>query len=159
METYGTQGTIVEIKDQKIELGGNTLLHLNEIRKWAQFLSILGFVGIGFLLFAGVIMLVVTSLRSTMQFEQLGFVAPFIGIFYIVFAGLYFVPVYLMYRFSQDAKKSLLQLGLGGPANELMASAIGYLKSHFRVVGIFTIVLLSLYLVIIIGVIIAVALR
>jgi len=56
-------------------------------------------------------------------------------------------------------KKSLLQLGSGGMANEMMAHAIGYLKRHFRYVGIFTIVILALYVVVIIGVVIALALR
>ena len=36
-------GNYVEIKDQKIELEGTALIHLNEIRKWTHFLSILGF--------------------------------------------------------------------------------------------------------------------
>jgi hypothetical protein len=159
METYGTQGNVVEIKDQKIELEGITLLHMNEIRKWTQFLSILGFVGVGLVIFAGVIMLVTTSLRSTMAFDQLSVIGPFLGIFYIVFGAIYFVPVYYMYQFSVNAKKSLMQLGSGGSANEMMARAIGYLKSHFRFVGIFTIVILALYLVVIIGVVIALALR
>jgi hypothetical protein len=44
-------------------------------------------------------------------------------------------------------------------ANEMMAHAIGYLKRHFRYVGIFTIVILALYVVVIIGVVIALALR
>jgi hypothetical protein len=104
METNGTQGNIIEIKDQKIELEGITLLHMNEIRKWAKFLSILGFIGVGLVILAGVIMLLTTTLRSGMAFDQLGVIGPFIGIFYIVF-GLYFLPVYYMYQFSVNAKK------------------------------------------------------
>ena len=108
---------------------------------------------------AGVIMLLATSLRSSMAFDQLSVIGPFIGIFYIVFGVLYFLPVYYMYQFSVNAKKSLMQLGSGGMANEMMAHAIGYLKRHFRYVGIFTIVILALYVVVIIGVVIALALR
>jgi len=159
METYGTQGNVVEIKDQKIELEGITLLNLNEIRKWAQFLSILGFIGVGFLVLVGLVMLVATSLRSNMAFDQLGVIGPFIGIIYIVIGVVYFLPVYYMYQFSVHTKKSLMQLNTGGPANEMMSRAIGYLKSHFRFVGIFTIVILSLYLVVIIGVVIALLLK
>jgi hypothetical protein len=159
METTGTFGNYVEIKDQKIELEGATLLHLNEIRKWTQFLSILGFVAVGLLLFIGVIMLVTTSLRSTFQFDQFGILGPWIGIFYILFAGIYFFPVFYLYKFSKYAQHSLMQISSGGSSNELMAHAVGYLKKHFRYIGIFTIVILAVYLVAAIGVMIAFAIR
>ena len=152
-------GNYVEIKDQKIELEGATLLHLNEIRKWTQFLSILGFVVVGLLLFVGVLLLITTSLRSVMQFDQYGILSPWIGIFYIVFAGIYFFPVFYLYKFPRYAKHSLIQIGSAGSSNELMAHAIGYLKKHFRFVGIFTIVILAVYLLVIIGLVIAFVIR
>jgi FMN-dependent NADH-azoreductase len=52
-----------------------------------------------------------------------------------------------------------MQIGLPGSSNELMAHAIEYLKKHFRFVGIFTIVILVVYLVAVIGVVIAFAIR
>ena len=159
METTGTLENYVEIKDQKIELEGITLLHLNEIRKWTQFLSILGFMAVGLLLFLGVIMLVVSFFRSPFQYDQLGMMGPLMWIFYLLFALIYFFPVLYMYQFSRYAKQSLMQIGSGGSSSELMAYAIIYLKKHFRYVGIFTIVILAVYLVVIIGVIIAFAIR
>ncbi len=152
-------GNYVEIKDQKIELEGATLLHLNEIRKWTQFLSILGFVAFGLLLIVGVILLTTSSFRSSFQYDQLGALGPWIGILYIVFAGIYFFPVFYLYKFSKYAKHSLMQIGSAGSSNELMAHAIDYLKKHFRFVGIFTIVILAVYLVAVIGVIIAFTIR
>jgi hypothetical protein len=94
-----------------------------------------------------------------MQFDQFGILGPWIGIFYIVFAGIYFFPVFYLYRFSKYAKLSLTQINSGGSSTELMAHAIGYLKKHFRYVGIFTIVILAVYLMAVIGVIIALAIR
>lgn len=159
METTGTNENYVEINDQKIVLEGATLLHLNEIRKWTQFLSILGFVAIGIFLFVGVIMLVVTSLQNTFQYEPLGFITPYFGIVYFIVALIYFFPVLYMYQFSRNAKHSLLKLGSGGSSNELMANAIEYMKKHFRYVGICTIVILSIYLLVVIGVFIAFAIK
>jgi hypothetical protein len=152
-------GNFVEIKDQKIELEGAALIHLNEIRKWTQFLSILGFVATGFLLFAGILLLVTSSLRSLVQFDQLSILSPWIGIIYIVFAGIYFFPVLYLYRFSKLAKHSLMQISSGGPSNELMAQAIDYMKKHFRFVGIMTIIILAVYLMAAIGVLIAFAMK
>jgi hypothetical protein len=159
METTGNVGKFVEIQDQKIELGGISLLHLNEIRKWTHFLSILGFVAVGLLLFAGVIMLVVTSVSSAFQYEALGMMGPFIGIIYLVVAVIYFFPVLYLFQFSKYAKQSLITLGSSGSSPELLAEAIRYLKKHFRFVGIFTIALLAIYILVIIGIVIAFAIK
>jgi len=159
METTDALGNFVEIKNQKIELEGATLLHMNEIRKWTNFLSILGFVAFGLLFLVGVILLIATSFRSSFQYDQLGILGPWMGIFYIVFAGIYFFPVFYLYKFSKYAKHSLMLIDSGGSSTDLMAHAIAYLKKHFRYVGICTIVILALYLMGIIGVIIAFAIR
>ena len=159
MDTNGNLENFVEIKDHKIELEGITLLNLNEIRKWTHFLSILGFVAIGLLLFLGVIMFVISSVSSSFQYDQFRFLGPFFGVAYLILALVYFFPVLYMYQFSKYAKYSLVQIGSGGSSNELMARAIDYLKKHFRYVGIFTIVILSVYLLVIIGVVIAAILK
>lgn len=159
METNGTPGNYVEINDQKIELGGVTLLHLNEIRKWAKFLAILGFVGVGVLLFLGVVLFVATSFRSAFQSDQLSFLGPWLGIIYILLAGISFFPTFYLYRFASNAKHSLVQIGSGQASNVLMAKAILYLKKHFRYIGIFTVIFLCVYLVVAIGVFIALAIR
>ena len=159
METTGTLENYVEIKDQKIELEGITLLHLNEIRKWTQFLSILGFIAVGLLLFLGVFMLIISFFRSPFQYDQFGMIGPFMWIFYLLFALIYFFPVLYMYQFSRYAKQSLVQIGSGESSRELMAHAIIYLKKHFRYIGILTIVILAVYLLVIIGAIIILAIR
>jgi hypothetical protein len=160
METTGPLENYVEIKNQKIELEGVTLLHMNEIRKWTQFMSILGFVVVGLLLFVGVIFLIASVTRPSMQIDELGItLGPWMGICYLLLALVYFFPVLYLFRFSKFAKQSLLQISSGQSSNELMANAISYLKKHFRYVGIFTIVLLVIYLLVIIGLLIAFAIR
>jgi hypothetical protein len=160
METNVTTDRVMEIHDQKIELQGATLLHLNEIRKWTNFLSILGFVAFGLLVFVGIIMIFASSIASSMAFNPFAAMGPWIGIIYIIISGIYFIPVYYLFRFSTLAKQSLLQINLGGGSSDaLMAQAIDYLKRHFRFVGIFTIVILSMYILILIGVVMMVAMR
>jgi hypothetical protein len=104
-------------------------------------------------------MLVVSFFRPPFQYDQLGIMGPLMWIFYLLFALIYFFPVLYMYQFSRYAKQSLVQIGSGGSSGELMAHAILYLKKHFRYVGIFTIVILAVYLLVIIGVIIVFAIR
>jgi hypothetical protein len=160
METNGSLENFVEIKNQKIELEGVTLLHMNEIRKWTQFMSILGFVVVGLLLLVGVIFLIASFTRPSMQIDEFGIsLGPWMGICYLLLALVYFFPVFYMFRFSKFAKQSLLQISSVQSSNELMANAISYLKKHFRYVGIFTIVLLVIYLLVIIGLIITFAIR
>ncbi|MCX6243346.1 MAG: hypothetical protein NTU98_01460 [Bacteroidetes bacterium] len=161
METTGTTNRIMEIQDQRIELQGATLLHLNEIRKWTNFLSILGFIAFGLLILVGIIMLFAFSVASSYAFSPYAAVmGPWMGIIYIIFSAIYFFPIYYLFRFSTLTKQSLLQINLGGGnSNALMAQAIDYLKRHFRFVGIFTIVVLSMYILIIIGVVIMLAMR
>ena len=160
METTNTPENYIEIKNQKIELEGTTLLHMNEIRKWAQFMSILGFVVVGLLLLVGVIFLIALVTRSSMQIDEFGITLDsWMGICYILLALVYFFPVLYMFGFSKFAKQSLLQISSGQSSNELMANAISYLKKHFRYVGILTIVILALYLLVIIGLLIAFAIK
>ena len=95
-----------------------------------------------------------------MQIDELGItLGPWFGLFYILLGLVYFFPVLYMYRFSTYAKQSLVQISTGGSSNELMANAIGYLKKHFRYVGIFTIFLLVVYMLVIIGLLIALAIK
>jgi hypothetical protein len=95
-----------------------------------------------------------------MQIDEFGIsLGPWMGICYLLLALVYFFPVFYMFRFSKFAKQSLLQISSVQSSNELMANAISYLKKHFRYVGIFTIVLLVIYLLVIIGLIITFAIR
>jgi membrane-bound ClpP family serine protease len=95
METNGSLENFVEIKNQKIELEGVTLLHMNEIRKWTQFMSILGFVVVGLLLLVGVIFLIASFTRPSMQIDEFGIsLGPWMGICYLLLALVYFFPVF-----------------------------------------------------------------
>lgn len=156
----GAVENYVAIENQQIELKGVTLLHLDEIRKWTRFMSILGFVAVGLLFLLGIVFLITFLTRPPMQADELGiFFGPWMGIFYVLFAVIYFFPVLYMYRFSINAKRSLVQINSGESSNELMAKAIVYLKKHFRYVGIFTIIFLAVYLVVFVGIGIAMLIK
>ncbi|MEC3908586.1 DUF5362 family protein [Tamlana sp. 2201CG12-4] len=122
--------------------------YLNETSKWSHFLSILGFLGIGLMAIGGVGFSFYTGLNN---FEGntaygLGYSAG-IGLVYILLALVYFFPVLYLFKFSKHMKTALKLKN-----NKNLKSAFLNLKSHYKFMGIFTIVIISLYLLILVGV-------
>lgn len=124
--------------------------YLQTAAKWAKFLAIVGFVGCVIMvlvgLFAGSIfskMSAVSAYPGAMS-QGLG---AFMSVFYVAFALLYFLPSLYLYQFSNYAKKAIMF----SSSNDITLS-IGKLKSFFKFIGIMIIVVLSLYLLIVIGV-------
>ena len=68
---------------------------------------------------------------------------------YIVIAIFYFFPIYYLFKYAQNTK-----MALQSSDSDLLANGLGYLKSHHKFMGITAIVIISLYILIIIGVII-----
>ncbi|MEE9409279.1 MAG: hypothetical protein V3V28_14540 [Polaribacter sp.] len=122
-----------------LTLNGRSKSYLRETAKWSQFLAIIGFVGIGlmivFALFAGTIFSAIPQAQA-MPFD-LGIVMT---ITYLILALLYFLPVYYLYQFSSKMKTALLTKN-----DETLSDAFEILKSHYKYVGVFTIIILSLY--------------
>ncbi|MDD5151035.1 MAG: DUF5362 family protein [Flavobacterium sp.] len=130
---------------------------LKEIAKWAYFLSILGYIGIGLIVlmavFAGALFSFIGSMSQEMGggFGSMG--GSFISGLYLVMAALYFFPVYYLNKFASIAKAALRDNN-----SESLASSLEYLKSHYKFMGILMIVMMCLYaLIIVIAIIAAVA--
>jgi hypothetical protein len=132
-----------EQNKEKIELSNESLFYFDQIRKWTTFFSILGFIVIGLLLivgiFAGSIFTKFGHINSKFPFAVLGFI-------YFIMAIIYFFPVLYLYNFSISSKRAIQNRD----SNEI-TKAFKNLKSHFQYTGIFTIVFLSIYLLIGIG--------
>ncbi|MCD0471129.1 hypothetical protein [Flavobacterium sp. JAS] len=113
---------------------------LKEIAKWAYFLSILGFVAIGlmivFAFFAGTVF---TSMGNSVPAMGSSFGA-IMGFFYFFIAALYFFPVYYLNKFATNAKKAFRDND-----SEALSASFGYLKSHYKFIGIMTLSILVLY--------------
>lgn len=122
-----------------LALSEKSLEYLTETRKWTNFLSILGFIGIGLMILIGL----VAGIASSASRGGFGILASFI---YIVFGGLYLIPIYHLYKFSNEIKQAI-----DYRRNYSVESAFESLKSHYKFIGIFTIVIISLYILIFIG--------
>lgn len=112
---------------------------LKETAKWANFLAIIGFIGIGLLvllaLFAGAIF---SNLPGGNVASSIG--GGLITFIYLLMALLYFFPVMYLYKFATKMK-----LGLARNNEDELTEAFLNLKSHYKFIGILTIIMLSLY--------------
>ena len=151
---------IVELSEEstveKFELQVNESAKgfLNEAAKWAYFLSILGYIGVGFIvlaaIFAGAIF---TTIGQMMPLEQMGMFSSAFGIImtvvYLLIAALYFFPIYYLNRFASKLKAALRDNN-----SETLANSFEYLKSHYKFIGILALITLCFYGLIIVFVII-----
>lgn len=112
---------------------------LRTAAKWAMFLSILGFIGIGFMILSALMMLVAGGAAAGMDSSPYGAGAAMapgvIGVMYLVFAVLYIFPVIYLYKFSSNAKEAV-----NSNNSEKLTVSLENLKSHYKFVGIATII-------------------
>lgn len=132
-----------------LELSFEAQTYLKETGKWAGFLGIVGFIGCGILLiiaiFAGTFFSLLTHFSpGYSEMGDAGAVAGFAGAFFsiilILADVLYFFFALYLYQFSVSAKKGFLFSD-----SAYITQALGKLKSFFKLAGIVTIVVLSLY--------------
>lgn len=112
--------------------------YLLETSKWGKLLAIVGYVGIGLLILAGIAVMVGFSIFKSIS--DINFPMGALGLVYVLIAVLYFFPVNYLYRFSVQVKQ-----GLNLNNEQSVVSGFGNLKSLFKFMGIFTIVILSIY--------------
>ena len=116
---------------------------LKETAKWTKFLAILGFVGIGLMVLGSLVMLFApSSLMSNGDFPFGGKI--FMMLLYLAFAVLYYFPISYLYQFSENTKKAI-----ENNDNNAIRDAFEFLKSHYKFIGILTIILLAFYAIII----------
>ncbi len=135
--------------EEQLTISKTSTRFLNETRKWANFLGIMGFIGVGFMLVAALAMFVVFSFIPEANNPDMPFDLSYFSLFYVVFAIIYFFPVYYLFQFSLKMKTALTQKD-----NNYLEESLGFLKSHYKFMGILTIVMLASYPIIIVGIVI-----
>jgi len=118
---------------------------LKETVKWAKFLSIIGFILIALMLVFAAFSNTIFNMAAKIQPgipESLGLS---LAITYLFLSIIYFFPVYYLLQFSSKMKKALATKN-----DKTLASAFKMLKSHYKFIGVFTIITLSLYALLII---------
>ncbi|TXD49487.1 MULTISPECIES: DUF5362 family protein [unclassified Polaribacter] len=132
---------------EQITLNTKSKSFLKEISRWTFFFAILGFISIAFLLIGAILIGTLYAPMINMFAGQQGL--PSIGlslaIIYFMSALLYVFPVWYLFKFSRKMK-----LALATKNDETLTEAFEMLKSHFKFIGVLTIILISLYLLLIV---------
>ncbi len=136
--------------EDAFRLNATAISHLRSTARWAFFLSILGFIGVGFMAIGGVASAAMFSFMSdTMGNSPMPFPPALFSIFYFILAVVYFFPVLYLYRFSSQTQTAVQQ-----EDPEALNDALSNLNAHYKFIGILSIALIGLY---VIGMIVAFA--
>ncbi len=135
-----------EATPKGLELTAFSCDFLRETVKWTKFLSIMGFIGIALMVLLGLFVGVALSMMPSANQSSLPFAPGLLSLLYLVFAAVYACPVYYLYKFSVDTKSALDSMN-----PNLLEEGLSYLKSHYKFVGIATIVFIALYILFFIG--------
>ena len=122
----------------------NTFLALSTAGKWARFLAIMGFIGIGIIVIAGLITFlggVFADIGSSRSYRYRATPGPvwLIGLVYMIMAVIAFFPVKFLNTF---ASRAIDVANRRDP--QLLEEAVENLKSFFKFQGIATIVYIGL---------------
>lgn len=116
--------------------------YLIETSKWSKFLAIVGYIGMGLLLLVGLFF--IFGIPHFNSITPSYFPIKIMGFVYIVISVLYYFPLQYLTRFSNLIKQGFLINN-----HQSITSGFEYLKSFSKFVGILTIVVLSIYVLII----------
>ena len=145
MEQIQPEENKTEQESKTLEITAEVATHLDGAGKWGKFLAILGFVFMGLMVMAGIILSIVFAFIPKGGFGGFPFPTFLIGVFYLVMAAIYILPILYLYRFSTGIKMALMLKN-----QEQMVKAFRNLKALYRFIGIFTIVVFALYILMIV---------
>ena len=112
--------------------------YLMETAKWGKFLAITGYVSIGLLALLAIFMMVGMSAMNEIAGAE--FPMGAFGFIYIIMGAVYYFPVTYLYQYSVQIKK-----GLKSNDSTTITAGFQNLKSLFKFMAIVTIVILSIY--------------
>jgi hypothetical protein len=113
---------------------------LQESAKWSKFMAIIGFIGIGLMVLVSLFMAIGFNSMGASTIPELPFSMSVFSIIYVLFAAIYFFPVYYLYQYATKTSAALHSKN-----KQLLADGLENLKSHHKFLGIFTLIIISLY--------------
>lgn len=132
--------------NRELVLENETILYLLETSRWANVLSIVGFIGVGLLLIFGLLVGTLMNNINTPLFSS--FSSGLVSAFYLLLAVIYFMPVLYLFRYSSRMKFAIREMN-----QEALNDAFKNMRSLFRFWGVMTIAIVCVYVLILISVI------
>lgn len=150
METINSTEPKIE---QGLELSELSISFLRETAKWARFLAIIGFICVAFMVVFALSVGAIFSAMATLspEFSALAAMPWIYSVVYLLLAVVYAFPAYFLYKFSADTRVALEMRD-----SALLETGLRFLKSHYKFIGIMTIVIVVLYALLFVGVAVAV---
>jgi hypothetical protein len=135
-----------------LHLDQQSLNYLGETARWARFLSIIGFISCGIIVLVGVffgsfIAATLSGVEGGSAFGAMG--GTFFGVLYTSFGLLLFFPAFYLYNFSAKMRRAMRSND-----QQVLTDSLKNLKSFFKFYGVFTIVVLAFYVLVIIAAIV-----
>jgi hypothetical protein len=119
---------------------------LTDTVKWARFLAILGFIGLGLILIASIFLSVNSADKTDPDYindtaYKSGEIAGSMFVALVIIA-IYFFPFYFLWKFANKMRTALLTDDTAS-----LNEALKNLKATFRYVGVLTIIFIALFLI------------
>lgn len=119
---------------------------LAEGAKWASFLAILGYIGIGFMVLFALFFIFFGASMGVMSGSMMPFGGgTLFGVIYLAIAVFYYFPISYLYRFASNMKTAIATNNQAS-----LTKSFEFLKSHYKFLGILMIVIFGLYILIIV---------
>jgi hypothetical protein len=151
MDITETTEPIVPAEPRGLLLLEDAQSFLHQSGRWATFLGILGFIGSALMALLGLFFGTLYSALSVYQQSPMpAFFGSAMGVVYLVMAVFNFFIALYLYQFGVGIKRGI---AIGDTVQ--VTHGLGKLKSLFKLAGITTIVIMSLYALVIIVMIIA----
>ncbi len=135
-----------------LQVEGASLTFLESAAKWARFLAIMGFISVGLMVLGGIMAIISGLAMQSGSSNSYGSYAYrrgaessiwLLGFSYIIMAVIYFFPVKFLYDFAARTLQAVQTRD-----SIVLQSALESLKTHFKTVGIMTIIGMGLGLLI-----------
>jgi hypothetical protein len=120
----------------------NAIKFLSETVKWSKFLSVLGFIMVGFMVIAALFMGTMNANLGGVGMKDV-MSSGLITVLYLILAAIYFFPVYYLFKFSQNLKEAI-----SNESADSYEKAFEYQKSQYKFAGIMAIIVLSIYVIV-----------
>ena len=130
------------IQDNSLTLSGLSRQYLETISRWSKLFAILGFIGSLLMLVLGLFINTIISKFSSLPEGTIPqFLMPVVGVLYGGIGVLHFFPSLYLFKFSEKMKEALAT-----NQNDILESSFKNLKSCFKFWGVFTVIILSIYI-------------
>jgi len=131
---------------QEFGLSNEIKGYLKETSKWAKFIAILGFVGVGFMIIGAIsVGIFMSSMSSEFSDSGMPFPPALLSLVYLIMAAVMAVPIYFLYQFATKMQRALRTSNA-----QILTESFKNLKSHYKFYGILMAIFIGFYLIILI---------